>query len=331
MMEPHQTTAERADLGIVILNWNTRALLEACLATVAASAPALAAAGYTARVIVVDNASADGSADQVAAFVAAHEAAHPHGPITFALIARTVNDGYPSGNNVGLRALGFTDRPGTANRADAPRYALLLNPDTELPPDALATMTAYMDAHPAVGVAGPKLVLPDGQLDKACKRGFPTPWVSLYHFAGLGRLFPHSPRFARYNMSFIGPDEEADVDSVVGAYMQVRAEAIAAVGLLDERFFMYAEDIDWACRTAAAGWKTRYVPRVVVRHVKRAASRQSQRAQFEFWRAMLLFYRKHYQRATPLPLHALIMAALAVKGGRALWPEIRQAEGAARA
>jgi N-acetylglucosaminyl-diphospho-decaprenol L-rhamnosyltransferase len=125
-------------------------------------------------------------------------------------------------------------------------------------------------------------------------------------------------------MTYLDPDEEAQVDSVVGAYMQVRREALEEVGLLDEAFFMYGEDLDWAYRIQKAGWKIVYHPQVVVRHVKRAASRQSQRAQFEFWRAMLIFYRKHYRQTTPLWLHSLIMAGLLVKGGRSMWPEIRQ-------
>lgn len=294
------------DLGIVILNWNTRDYLRRCLETVFASA-----GDFRYQVIVVDNASTDDSAEMV-------KAEFPQAR----LIESEINGGYPYGNNLGLRALGF----GGAGQVDAnaPRYALLLNPDTEVPPDALVAMMRFMDAHPEIGVAGPKLVLPDGSLDKACKRGFPTPLVSFYHFAGLSRLFPNSSRFARYNMTFVHPDQEAEVDSVVGAYMQVRREAIAAVGLLDEAFFMYAEDLDWAYRIKQAGWKIVYHPQVVVKHVKRAASRQSKRAQFEFWRAMLIFYRKHYRATTPLWLHSLIMAALLLKGGRPLWAEIRR-------
>lgn len=294
------------DVGIVILNWNTRDLLRRCLTTVLASEGA-----FTFRVIVVDNQSTDGSADMV-------RAEFP----TVEVIVSPANNGFSFGNNLGLRALGFRG-PGDV-AADAPRYALLLNPDTEVPPTALAAMTEFMDANPQVGAAGPRLVLADGTLDKACKRGFPTPMVALYHFSGLGKLFPHSRTFGRYNMTFVGEHEEAEVDSVVGAYMQVRREALRAVGLLDETFFMYGEDIDWALRMKRAGWSIRYHPAVTVLHVKRAASRQSARAQFEFWRAMLIFYRKHYRRTTPLPLHALILAGLLLKGGRPLWDEIRQ-------
>jgi N-acetylglucosaminyl-diphospho-decaprenol L-rhamnosyltransferase len=294
------------DLGIVIVNWNTCSYLKRCLETVLASA-----GDFSYRVLVVDNASTDGSADMVRRDFPNVE-----------LIASETNGGYPYGNNLGLQALGYRGAGKVA--PDAPRYALLLNPDTELPPDALYNMTQYMDAHLEIGVAGPKLVLADGSLDLACRRSFPTPVVSLYRFSGLSKLFPKSERFGRYNMTFADPDQEIEVDSVVGAYMQVRREAIQAVGLLDESFFMYGEDLDWAYRIKRAGWKVYYHPQVTVKHIKRAASRQSQKAQFEFQRAMLIFYRKHYQSSTPWWLHSLVMAGLLLKGGRELLPELRQ-------
>lgn len=294
------------DLGIVIVNWNTRDLLRRCLQTVFASQ------GIDRfQVVVVDNASTDGSAEMVCReFPAAR------------VIGSEINGGYSYANNLGLRALGY-HAAGEVD-ADAPRYALLLNPDTEVPPDALAKMVQFMDARPEIGAAGPKLVLEDGSLDLACRRSFPTPEVSFYRFSGLSKLFPHSPRFGRYNMTFVDPDQELEVDSVVGAYMQVRREAVQAVGLLDETFFMYGEDLDWAFRIKEAGWKVWYHPQVTVKHVKRAASRRSPKAQFEFQRAMLIFYRKHYRRTTPLGMHGVVMLGLMVKGGRSLWPEIRR-------
>lgn len=293
------------DLGIVILNWNTSALLRRCLETVLASE-----GDFSFRVVVVDNASTDDSVAMV----------HQHFP-QVEVIESPVNGGYSYGNNLGLRALGYDNRQ---INADAPRYALLLNPDTEVPPDALCHMIRFMDSRPEIGVAGPKLVLEDGSLDLACRRSFPSPEISFYRFSGFSKLFPHHPRFGRYNMTFVDPDQELEVDSVVGAYMQVRREAIADVGLLDETFFMYGEDLDWAYRIKKAGWTVFYHPRVTVKHVKRAASRQSKRAQFEFQRAMLIFYRKHYQATTPLWLHSLIMTGLLLKAGPKLWPEIRQ-------
>jgi len=276
------------DLGIVIVNYNTRDLLRRCLYTVYASK-----GNFSFQVCVVDNGSADGSAEMVAAeFPQAHRILNPE------------NRGYPAANNQGLRFFGFPDAP------SAPRYALLLNPDTELPPDGLERMLAFLDAHPEAGVAGPKLVRPDGSLDLACRRSFPSPEVSFYRFSGLARLFPRSPRFGRYNLTFLDPDQMAEVDAVVGAFMMVRREAIAQVGLLDETFFMYGEDLDWCYRIKAAGWKVYYNPGVTVLHVKRAASQRNPRAQVEFWRAMDHFYRKHYAASTPRPLHFLILAAI---------------------
>lgn len=295
-----------ADLGIVIVNWNTCEYLQRCLETVFAST-----GDFSYRVVVVDNASDDGSAAMVRREFPQAE-----------LIASEINGGYPYGNNLGLRHLGYRGAGDVAD--DAPRYALLLNPDTEVPHDALIKMVQFMDSRPEIGVAGPKLVLADGRLDVACRRSFPTPMVSLYRFSGLSKLFPKSPVFGRYNMTFADPDDELEVDSVVGAYMQVRREAVEAVGLLDETFFMYGEDLDWAHRIKAAGWKVFYHPRVVVKHVKRAASRKSKKAQFEFQRAMLIFYRKHYQNTTPFWLHSLVIIGLLLKGGRGLWDEIKR-------
>ncbi len=282
------------DLGIVITSYNTRDLLRTCLRSVYASQ-----GDFTFEVCVVDNASSDGSAEMVAAeFPQAH------------LIANAENVGYPSANNQGLRTFAFTDQP-----TNQPTFALLLNPDTELPPDALARMLGFMAEHPDAGIAGPKLVLLDGSLDLACRRSFPTPEVAFYRLAGLSRLFPRSRRFGRYNLTYLDPDQAAEVDSVVGAFMLVRAEAIAQVGLMDGQFFMYGEDLDWAYRIKMAGWKVYYNPAVTVLHVKRAATRHSPRAQIEFYRAMGIFYRKHYAAKTPWWLHALITSVISLLQG----------------
>lgn len=293
------------DLGIVIVNWNTCDYLERCLETVFASE-----GDFSYKVVVVDNNSNDDSVPMV-------RDKFPQAD----LIVNDENIGYPRANNVGLRHLGYQGKNNVD--ASAPRYALLLNPDTELPTTALYHMIQFMDSRPDVGVAGPKLILNDGSLDKACRRGFPTPMVSFYHYSGLAKLFPKNERFGRYNMTFADENEELEVDSVVGAYMQVRKEAIEKAGLLDGNFFMYGEDLDWAYRITQADYKVWYYPTVVVHHIKRAASRQSQKAQFEFWRAMLIFYRKHFRETTILPIHMMILGVLLMKGGRDLWSEIR--------
>lgn len=287
------------DLAVIILNYNTRDLLRGCLQSLRNQT------GLRFEACVVDNASPDDSADVVAAEFPEVK-----------LIRSPVNGGYPAGNNLGLRAYGFPEAPQA-------RYAMLLNPDTLVPAGALAQMVAFADANPDVGVVGPKLLLMDGSLDKACRRSFPTPEVSFYRLLGLSKLFPKSKRFGRYNMTYLGIDEQAEVDAVVGACMLVRAEAIQKAGLLDEQFFMYGEDLDWCLRIKQAGYRAVYYPSVTVHHVKRAASRQSAKAQFEFQRAMWLFYKKHYQATTPALMDSLVRAGLAWRGGPALAQEMK--------
>jgi len=289
--------ATRLDLGIVITSYNTRDLLRTCLRSVYASQ-----GDFTFETCVVDNASPDGSAKMVAA-------EFPQ----VRLIANAENVGYPSANNQGLEAFGFSDLPTNRPTNPPPTFALLLNPDTELPQDALARMLDFMAEHPDAGVAGPKLVLLDGSLDLACRRSFPTPEIAFHRLLGLSRFFPRSRHFGRYNLAYLDPDQVAEVDSVVGAFMLVRAEAIAQAGLMDGQFFMYGEDLDWAYRIKAAGWKVYYNPAVTVLHIKRAASRHSSRAQIEFYRAMDIFYRKHYAAQTPWWLHALIVNAISLR------------------
>jgi N-acetylglucosaminyl-diphospho-decaprenol L-rhamnosyltransferase len=285
------------DLGIVIVSYNTRDLLRACLRSIYAGR-----GDFAFEVCVVDNASSDGSAEMVAA-------EFPQ----VRLIANAENVGYPSANNQGLKAFGFSETPNP--RSKPSRFALLLNSDTELPPDALARMLEFMAEHPDAGAAGPKLVLPDGSLDLACRRSFPTPEVSFYRVTKLSRLFPRSRRFGRYNLTYLDPDQVTEVDSVEGAFMLVRAEAIAQAGLMDEQFFMYGEDLDWAYRMKAAGWKAYYNPSVTVLHIKRASTRHSPRAQIEFYRAMDIFYRKHYAARTSRWLHALIVGMISLLEG----------------
>ena len=280
------------DLSIIIVNYNTCNLLRDCLISVYDSQ-----GNINFNVVVIDNASLDDSAEMI-------ETKFPQ----VTLIANKVNSGFAYANNQGLRQVGFDDDG--PPQSHAPRYTLLLNPDTLLPPTALADMIAFMDNHPEVGAVGPKLVRPDGSLDLACRRAFPTPEVSFYRMVGLSKLFPQSPLFGRYNMTFADPDKLIEVDSVVGAFMMVRREAIAQAGLLDESYFMYGEDLDWAYHIKTNGWKIYYNPAVTVTHVKRAASRHSPKAQIEFYRAMDIFYRKFYADSTPFWLHGLVVTGI---------------------
>lgn len=292
------------DLGIVIVNWNTCALLRKCLKSLEAGDSSVRR-----RVIVVDNASTDNSATMVGSEFP-----------TVEVITNPVNGGFSQANNLGLRRLGFSTN---STPAELPRYALLLNPDTVVPSDGFRQMIDRMDSDPTLGAIGPRLVMLDGKLDLACRRSFPTPEIALWRMLGLSKLFPKSRLFGRYNMTYLDEHIETEVDCVVGACMMIRRETLLKVGLLDEAYWMYGEDIDWAFRIKHAGWKIMYYPRVTILHVKRAASRQNPRTRLEFQRASLIFYRKHYAAQTPRLLHFMVLGGLLLKGGRPLWHDLR--------
>jgi N-acetylglucosaminyl-diphospho-decaprenol L-rhamnosyltransferase len=297
--EPEGQSSAETDLGIVILSYNTVGLLRNCLRSV------LNCQGiFRYQVCVVDNASSDGSVEMV----------RSEFPGVRVLVLRT-NLGYSAGNNVGLRWFGFADEAGAEPPLRAPRYLLLLNSDTLVPPTTFAEMLAFLDSHPQIGVAGPRVRLPDGTLDRACRRSFPTPRVSFYRLTGLSRLFAANRRFNAYNLAYLPEDAVHPVDSVVGAYMQLRRETIAQVGLLDERFFMYGEDLDWAKRIKDAGWEIWYNGQSEMTHVKRASSSQSSKTRIDFYEAMWLFYAKHYRRQTPWLVDRLIPLGVAARGG----------------
>lgn len=275
-------------LSVAIVSYNTREHLRRCLQCVQASDSL-----DSLETFVVDNASDDGSADMAAAEFP-----------DVRLIRSPRNGGYAYANNLALQEASGS-------------FLLLLNPDTEFGPTVLADMVRYLNAHPEAAAAGPKLVLLDGRLDLACRRGFPTPSVAFYRLFGLSYLFPRSRRFGRYNLTYLDPDLETEVDSVVGAFMLVRREAVTQVGLLDEAFFMYGEDLDWAYRMKERGWTIRYNPRVSVVHEKGASSRQrSQLTTVAFYRSMHLFHAKHFRAGTFAPLNWLIVATIYL---RMLW------------
>ncbi|OAB41811.1 glycosyltransferase family 2 protein [Paenibacillus antarcticus] len=255
------------DLSILIVNYNTCKLTLDCLQSVFASKM-----GYTFEVIIIDNHSVDSSVESISI---------EYPQVT--MIANDDNTGFAKANNQGLAiAKG--------------RYVLLLNSDTIIREDTFQTMVSFMDDNPIIGASGCKVILPDGTLDKACKRGFPTPSASFYYAFGISRLFPDYPKFNQYQLGHLDPDEEYPVDCLVGAFMMVRSETIEQVGGLDETFFMYGEDIDWCYRIKQAGWGIYYYPRTSIVHYKGgSARRRPTRIIYEFHRAMFVFHRKHYK------------------------------------
>jgi len=287
-------------VSVIVLSHNTAGLLLECLSRLHESH-----VDHPLDIYVVDNASTDG---------------------TLSLVQRTFPDvktigaprnlGFAGGNNLGLRRI-LADIPPGVNRHN--RAVLLLNSDCFVEADTVRLASTFLDEHPEAAVVGPKLVLRDGSLDLACRRSFPTPASALFKLTGLARRFPNNPRFARYNLTYLDPEKVSEVDSVVGAFMLVRLAAIDDAGLLDESFFMYGEDLDWAFRIKEHGWKVYYYPEARALHYKGASSsRRSYRLIIEFYRAMYLFHRKHYAPHTFVLLNWLVAAGIILRGGLAL-------------
>ena len=212
--------------------------------------------------------------------------------------------------------LGFSAANNRAIRASGGDYVLALNPDTEVTPGALERLCALLDERQEVGIVGPALEQADGTPDHAAKRSFPTPLSALGHFTGLGRR-RESGTLAAYR----APDvAEGPVDAVNGAFMLMRRRALDRVGLFDEGYWMYMEDLDLSYRFAEAGWVTWYEPAVTVHHLKAGTSgkHRSPRLNYAFHYGMLRFYRSHYAPQRSPLLNAAVYAGIAVKLAAAL-------------
>ena len=249
-------------------------LLRRCLASLRAHPPREASM----RVTVVDSGSTDGTPDMVAR------------EFPEARLERRANVGFSAANNVVLRR----------NSASA---VLLLNPDTEVYEGTLDTCLARLGADPRIGMVGAKLVREDGELDHAAKRSFPTPLAALAHFTGIGRGDGAGELLSQYRATHLGEDDPGEVDAVNGAFMLCRAEAVAQVGLLDEGYWLYMEDLDWCHRFWDAGWKVFYEPAAVALHVKGGSSarRRAPKQEIAFHRGMGRFYRR-FDAPTSNPL-----------------------------
>jgi GT2 family glycosyltransferase len=255
--------------SIVIASWNTRELLRACLAALARSRR------RPREVIVVDDASGDGSADMV-------EREFPH----VVLVRRGTRGGFAPATNAGLaRASG--------------EYVLLLNADTEVDPDALGTLESWLAHHPEYAAAAPRLVNPDGSTQRACMR-FPSLWTPLFFGTPLETWFPKSRELERYFLREFDHEHAADVEQPPAACLLLRRTAVEQVGRLDERLALFFNDVDLSKRLAAANLRTRYLPDARVLHHVGASTRQRP-DRLEAWHAdRLAYYRKHHGRLAGL-------------------------------
>ena len=274
------------DLEVVVVSHGAEDLLRRCLASLRAHPPA----GAAMRVTVVDSGSPDGTPDMVAR------------EFPEVRLLREGNIGFSAANNLALRD----------SEAEA---VLLLNPDTEVYAGSLDAALARLRSDPAIGMVGIKLVTETGELDHACKRSFPTPLAALAHFTGVGRGDSASGALSQYRATALGDDEPGEVDAVNGAFMLCRREAVREVGLLDEGYWLYMEDLDWCHRFWDAGWKVFYEPAGTALHVKggSSAGRRAPRQEIAFHRGMGRFYRRFDAPERNPLLNAAVYAGIGAK------------------
>lgn len=255
-------------ISIIIVSYNTKALTKQCLDSIYNNVKDV---DYD--VWVVDNKSSDGSAEMI-------ESEFPK----VNLIVNRINGGFSQANNLAIK------------KCEDSEYILLLNPDTIVKPDTIEKSVEFLINNDDVGCLGCKVIKGDGNLDKACKRGFPSPWNSFCYLLKLDKVFKGSKKFGGYNATYIDEDDESEIDCIVGAFMLIRNQVFNKIGLLDESFFMYGEDIDLCYRIKQANWKIYYYPKVEIIHFKGESSKkQSNKMIGCFHKSMFIFYNKHYK------------------------------------
>jgi GT2 family glycosyltransferase len=286
-------TSSQISLSVIIVSYNTKQILSNCLTSVIASS----LGKYKIEIIVYDNGSKDGSPEMV-------KKDFP----TVKIIAGSTNLGFAAANNWGIKI-------------SHGRYILLLNSDTAVNPESLKKMLDYMIQNPNVGASTCKLILGNGKIDPACHRGFPTPWAAITYFLGWEKIFPKSRLFSQYHLGYLDLNTIHEIDSPSGAFFMIRRELINTVGLLDEDYFMYAEDIDWAYRMKQKGYKIFYNPDTFITHYKKQSGRSNlnilvrTKTQIMFYSTMKLFYQKHYLQKYPTILNNMIFLLLNIRIG----------------
>lgn len=288
------------ELAVIIVNYNTRQLLDDCLASIfKADQPK---GGL--QVVVVDNGSVDDSMDMVSK-------KYPK----VISIKNSENLGFAKGNNVGV------------NASDA-RYVLFLNSDTVIKRYSLVKPLKYLKTHPKVGAITIKLFLKDGSIDYDNHRGYPTPWASITKFTGLSKLFPHSTFFNSYHLGFQKLDKIHQIPVAAGSFLMMPTKLFMDIGMWDETYFFYGEDIDLCYRINEAGYKIIYYPKVSTLHLRGASSGLRKenaktavslkanrikvaKSSAAAWR---IFYKKFYSRRYPFFVTWLVLAGIAIKG-----------------
>ena len=277
-------------ISVIIVNYNVRAFLEQALLSVRRAGKGLAM-----EVFVVDNKSVDDS-------VAMVREKFPE----VGLIANQENTGFAVANNQAIRV----------SRGE---YVLLLNPDTVVEEDSLSKCISFMDGHDEAGGLGVKMIDGTGQYLPESKRGFPTPWVAFSKAFGLSRLFPKSRLFNRYHLGYLSQDETHEVDVLAGAFMFLRRSVLDRIGLLDEAFFMYGEDIDLSYRIVEGGYKNYYFAGTTIIHYKGESTKKGSLNYVKtFYQAMIIFGEKHFTGGRAKFFIGLMKMGIFVRAGISL-------------
>lgn len=277
-------------LSVVIVNYNVKYFIEQCLHSVLTAVEHL-----DAEVFVVDNNSVDGSVEMIVEKFPQVK-----------LICNSDNPGFSKANNQAIRI-------------SKGEYVLLLNPDTLVEQDTLKKCVDFMDAHPDAGGLGIQMIDGKGRFLPESKRGLPTPAVAFYKIFGLSALFPKSKIFGKYHLGFLDKNKTHQVDVLSGAFMMLRKETLDKVGLLDEDFFMYGEDIDLSYRIIKGGYKNYYFPEARIIHYKGESTKKSSiNYVFVFYRAMVIFAEKHFSLHNARLFSLLINMAIYLRAGMAV-------------
>lgn len=286
------------DLSIVIVSYNTKELLKECIESIYKNTKDISF-----EIVVSDNDSKDGSSEMVSKNFK-----------DVILVENKKNLGFSKANNVGVKKT-------------SGRFVLFLNSDTVVYEKTLKYMVDFMEKHEDVGAATCKLIMPNGKIDDASHRGFPTPWNAFSHFLGLSKLLPKTKLFGGYNLTYLDFDKPHEIDALAGAFMLVRRTAGEKVNWWDEDYFFYGEDIDFCYMLKQNNWKIYYVPEVSILHYKgvsgglkkiseniSTADKQTKtRSSKERFNAMRIFYKKHYEKTYPKLITKMVYLGIFVK------------------
>lgn len=296
-------TINMIDLSIIVVNYNTREFLRRCMNSIHENV----SNKIKYEIIIVDNSSSDSSSQEILNL--------KNKIPNIRAILNKENVGFSKANNQGIKI------------AAKSRYVLFLNPDTVMQKDTLEKMIGFMDANTDAGATTCKVIMPDGQIDDASHRGFPTPWNALCHFIGLAKIFPKSKLFSEYNLGWMDLSKTHEIDVLAGAFMLVRRNAGGEVGWWDEDYFFYGEDIEFCYQLKKKGWKIYYVPEVSILHYKGVSGGIKKVSEYittaspgtkkwatrQRFKAMKIFYDKHYKDKYPGFVSWLVDRGISIK------------------